>query len=156
MRLTICLTLACLLLAGCDEIFYAGLDPTSTADLPVFDFGKREDLSGSAKLYGFYVTGRPLDTAAWTTFWDIHVDDGKRYSTVDRLGYGELPPDFHVAQYPESLPSNYVFMGHGGFHGLGRDCWFEITADSTGQRSIVPLTEDEFQRITNQDGSGGK
>lgn len=141
-----------LLAAGCDELFYSGLDQSSTADLPVFDFGNHPDLSGSAKLYGFYVTGRPRDTADWRTFWDIHINDGRRYSTVDRLGYGELPADFRTVQYSDSLPAGWVFAARGGYHGIGQDCYFEITADSLGERSIRALSEDEFQCIVNPGG----
>lgn len=144
-----------LLAAGCDELFYSGLDPSSTAELPVFDFGRHHDLTGSAKLSRFAVVGRPLDTAAWTTFWEIQVEPGERFVVVDRLTYGETPPGFVAAVPPAAaLPPCHVYAGNGGFHGVGQDCYFLIDGPAGGPLTISPLSEAEFRAITENPGGG--
>jgi len=149
---TIALCALLLLGSACDELFYVGLDATSTPDVPVFDYGHKEDLSGLAKLYGFSLEGRPLDTACWSTFWDIHVVEGRRYVEVDRLTYGQAPSGFNTTVNAAPLLAGYVYSGNGGFHGIGRDCYFEVTEDSLGAKHIRELTEAEFRSITSNGG----
>jgi hypothetical protein len=147
----------CLLLAACDELFYCGLDPSSTAAKPVFDFGKNEDFGGSAKVWAITISGTPLpDTCgsglAWRTFWSIGLPTGERYRVLDKVEYGVLPDGFELTVPAETLPAGRIYDVHAGFHGLGTECYFRIVADSLGARTIQSLTEDEYLAIINPPG----
>ena len=148
------IALCAILLLGsaCDEVFYVGIDPASTPGVLVIDFGRRQDLSGSAKLYRFSLEGRPRDTACWTTFWDIQVVEGSRYAEVDRLEYGSAPDNFTTVIPADELRAGYVYSGTPGYHGVGGSCYFEVTRDSLGGGTVRSLTEQEFQAIVNQGG----
>jgi len=136
-------------LAGCDRIFYAGLSQSSTPEQPVFAYGSKENLSGEAWVTRIAVSGRPrADTSGcWQDFWCIEAESGRRYVAVDEVRYGEAPGHFTVVTSPESLPAGYIYSCATGFHGLGNTVYFEITADSSGRKSIRALTEEEFQAL---------
>ena len=140
------------LLAGCDEHFTCRLDPASTADRPVFNFGGKETSPYSAKLVRFRVAGQPLDVRRWETFWDVQVRQGVRYELVSRIFFGEAPPGFEVITEPAHLPSGYVYSAIPGCHGQSEDCYFIITEDTPGARVIRVLTFTEFYSIINPGG----
>jgi hypothetical protein len=145
-----------LLFAGCDEIFYCGLEPASTAAQPVFDFGRKEDLSGSAKVWAVTVSGTPRPDSCgapdWRTFWSIGLPTGERYRVLDKVEYGVMPEGFELIVPSESLVAGYIYETHVGYHGLGTDCYFRIVADSLGTKTIQSLTEDEYLAIINPPG----
>lgn len=151
MRRTTLLTICLLLWAGCDQFFYCGLDPASTADRPVFDLGKDESLTGDAKVCAVTVAGTPLPSGCggpfWQTFWSIQLTTGNRYRELDKLAYGTVPDGFFALVPAETLLAGYIYETHIGYHGIGTDCYFEISADSLGARTIRPLTEAEYRAI---------
>lgn len=143
----------CFVASGCDRLFYARLSTESTPEQPVFLFGDRADASGEAWVYGLRVDGRPRrlvpgDTLnPWHTFWQVEKDDGWRYVAVDTVRYGVVPAHCHGVIGPESLPAGRLYVCAGQFHGLGHAVYFEIAADSSGNKTIRELTEDEFLAI---------
>jgi hypothetical protein len=149
MRLTICLALACLLLAGCDPVFYTVLDPASTPDTPVFDLGTNPDGSGRADVVSYRVSRTPWPAATageWHTCWEIKQNQRGKIR-LDKLRYGELPDGFGATTAPESLPAGCLYLGEGGFPGIGHDCWFEIVSDSTGTRRIRELDRATYDTL---------
>jgi hypothetical protein len=157
-RLLVPLFALALLAAGCDEIFCIGIDPASTADQPRFLLGKNEQFEGAAKIYSCGVDGRlrvflgPDSSELWHTYWEIQIDEGERYVELGSVCYGDTPARFHTTVPAETLPADYIYSFRAGFHGLGNQAYFEITADSLGNRSLRIMTEEEFLAIVNPGG----
>ncbi len=147
-----CLSLLfCLLLAAaCQHSYYCGLDPSSTPARPVFDFGTSANLAGTAKVNAVTISGTPPPDACapdWHLFWSIATSGSEPYRELDKLEYGALPAGFQVIVPAETLLAEYIYEVHIGYHGIGTDCYFEISADSLGVRTIRPLTEAEYRAI---------
>lgn len=146
------LILLALLIAGtCDRILYARLHDDSTARQPVFVIGSNPDYSGRVQVYAASVTGTEWDstgradtTRTWRTFWEMRVDSGRKWISLNELRYGAAPFYCHSVIGPDSLRAGYVYACNIRCYGLSPTVYFEIAIDRAGRPVIRALTSEQF------------
>ena len=142
-----------LLIAGtCDRILYARLQDNSTVGQPVFAVGSNPDYSGRVLVYAASVTGTAWDSSgradtarSWRTFWEMHVDSGRKWVPLNELRYGAAPFYCHSIAGPDTLRRGYVYACAIRCYGLSPTVYFEIVTDRAGRLAIRTLTDEQFR-----------
>jgi hypothetical protein len=137
---------------GSGEI-WAGLDPSSTPDVPVIDFGRSSDQSGTADIdwidiQGYDLASRQPPYEQPVTFWRLSPAPTWRYARVNKLIYGTVPASLQQSDSCRAIRANFAYI----VQYVGPDFWggslyFLVSEDSSGSRSIRELTPMEFDSL---------